>query len=60
MSNVFAVVGEDRDDPDRLLILGEDGQFYRYVFTDGVVTPVQPDDGRVIEPNAPPVEKVAA
>ena len=28
MTNVFAVVGEHRDEPTRLLLLGEDGRYY--------------------------------
>ena len=30
MTNVFAVVGEHRVEPDRLLLLGEDGRYYAY------------------------------
>jgi len=29
-ANVFAVVGQHRDDPSRLLLLGEDGRYYAY------------------------------
>ncbi len=28
MTNVYAVVGEHRADPERLLLLGDDGRFY--------------------------------
>ena len=30
MTNVFAVVGEHRWEPGRLLLLGEDGRYYAY------------------------------
>jgi hypothetical protein len=36
---VFAVVGEHRTDPDRLLLLGDDGRFYTY--ETGVPTAVE-------------------
>lgn len=35
---VLAVVGEHRTDPDRLLLLGDDGQYYTYC--DDVDSPV--------------------
>ena len=41
---VYAVVGEHRDDPDRLLLLGADGQHYAYALPDGPTTPVEPDE----------------
>jgi hypothetical protein len=46
---VLAVVGERRDDPDCLLLLGEDGRHYRYQLTDGTTMPVVPDDAWVID-----------
>ncbi len=42
-TNVFAVVGEHRDDPSRLLVLGDDGQYYDYALTTGHAAPVEPD-----------------
>ncbi len=30
MTNLYAVVGEHRDEPGRLLLLGDDGQYYDY------------------------------
>lgn len=33
---VFAVVGEHRADPARLLLLGDDGHFYAYAIDDPV------------------------
>lgn len=41
MTNVFAVVGQHRADPARLLLLGEDGRFYAYA-ADGRPTAVEP------------------
>lgn len=41
MTNVFAVVGEHRREPGRLLLLGEDGRFYAYR-ADGAPMEVEP------------------
>ncbi len=30
MTNIFAVVGEHRTEPERLLLLGDDGRYYGY------------------------------
>lgn len=39
----LTVVGEDRDDPLLLLLLGDDGRYYAYSLTDGETAPVEPD-----------------
>lgn len=44
MTNVFAVVGERRDDPDHLLVLGDDGAYYDYTLTTGQAEPTEPGD----------------
>ena len=44
MSTVFAVVGQHREDPDRLLLLGEDGQHYDLRLPDGPTVPIEPDE----------------
>ena len=41
MTNVFAVVGEHRWEPGRLLLLGEDGRYYAYRAT-GAPIEVEP------------------
>jgi hypothetical protein len=46
---VFNVVGENRDDPDCLLLLGDDGQHYRYHLLDGTTAPAELDDHWVID-----------
>lgn len=58
MPTVFAVVGENRDDPDRLLLLGADGRHYQYDLPAGTATPVVPDDGWVLDPNPPPADEL--
>jgi hypothetical protein len=55
---IFSVIGENHDDPDRLLLLGTDGQHYQYQLLDGTTSPVDLDDHWVIDPNAPPAEEV--
>lgn len=37
---IFAVVGEHRANPDRLLLLGDDGRFYTYATDDVDVVPI--------------------
>ncbi len=44
MTNVFAVVGEHRLEPDRLLLLGDDGHYYAYAAPSGQPTEVDPSD----------------
>ena len=43
--NVLAAVGERRDDPDHLLLLGDDGRYYDLHLTDGATIPLPPDPG---------------
>lgn len=45
MPNVLAVVGEHRDDPNHLLLLGEDGHHYDLRLTDGTTIPLAPEPG---------------
>jgi hypothetical protein len=54
---VLAVVGEHLDDPDRLLLLGEDGRHYQYQLSDGTTIPVEPDDAWVIDPEYAAIER---
>ena len=42
VTNVFAVVGEHRDEPGRLLLLGDDGHFYAYGTEEGRPTQIEP------------------
>ena len=41
MTNVFVVVGQHEAEPERLLLLGDDGRYYAYA-ADGQPTTVQP------------------
>ncbi len=50
-TTVFAVVGEHRDDPDHLLVLGADGQHYDLHLPDGVTLPVDPDEEWRLDPS---------
>jgi len=49
MTNIFAVVGEHRRDPDRLLVIGQDGNTYDYRVPTGQFVPAEPreDDWEV-------------
>lgn len=39
----LVVVGEDRNDPRHLLLLGDDGLFYAWSLLDDDTAPVEPD-----------------
>jgi hypothetical protein len=43
MTIVFAVVGEHRDNPNHLSVLGDDGQYYDYGLSTGQAALVDPD-----------------
>src|SRR6478752_3693664 len=49
MTNIFAVVGEHRVDPDRLLVVGQDGNTYDYNVPADQLLPTEPreDDWQV-------------
>jgi hypothetical protein len=53
---VFAVVGEHRDDPTCLLLLGEDGQHDAYRLLDGAVLAIEPDDAWRVDGARPPLD----
>ncbi len=59
MAVVFVAVGEHRADPDRLLLLGEDGRFYAHALPDGTTTPVEPSEDWVIDEHAPAAHGIA-
>jgi hypothetical protein len=46
------VVGEHRDDPHRLLLLGSDANYYEYSISDGNTMPVSPNGEWNIERQA--------
>ena len=52
MTNVFAVVGEHREEPSRLLLLGDDGHYYAYGSTENQPTEVEPTDEWEIDQDA--------
>ncbi|HEV2067787.1 MAG TPA: hypothetical protein VGR08_13215 [Thermomicrobiales bacterium] len=48
--NELTVVGENKDDPSQLLMMGTDGNYYAYSLPDEAWRVVEPDDRWVIEP----------
>lgn len=46
----LTVVGENKQDPSQLLVMGVDGSYYAYSLTDGDARVVEPDDRWNIEP----------
>jgi hypothetical protein len=60
MTNIFVVVGEHRDNPVRLLLLGADGRYYEEALPSGRVTPADLGDAWIVDAEAPQVEEIAA
>ena len=44
-----AVIGERKDDPDQLLLLGENGSYYAYSIPTDTVAPIEPDENWKME-----------
>ena len=59
VTTVFAVVGEHRDDPNHLLLLGADGQHYDFSLPDGPTVPVEPDERWAVDEGVPSAEELA-
>lgn len=57
MTTTYAVVGEHRDDPDRLLLLGDDGRHYVLELPDSVLTLSRLDDEWTFDPEVIPYEE---
>lgn len=49
----LAVVGEHKDNPEELLLIGPDGSYYAYSPTKGNPEPVEPDDTWEVETESP-------
>ena len=45
----FQVIGELRDDPHHLLLLGSDGHYYGYDIISGEINELQPDDSWAVD-----------
>jgi hypothetical protein len=60
MTSIFVVVGEHRDDPLRLLLLGADGRYYDQTLPSGRPVPADPAGAWIVDPEAPLVEEIAA
>ena len=52
MTNIFAVIGEHRTEPSRLLLIGADGQYYAYATDATEPREVVPSDEWAIDPDA--------
>ncbi len=59
MPTVYSVIGEHRDNPDRLLVLGSDGRHYALVLPSGAASPTEPTEEWAIDPYPPNLEDVA-
>ena len=49
----LAVVGEHKDDPEELLLLGKDGNYYAYSTATEAILPVEPDEQWDVQTDAP-------
>lgn len=58
MTTVFAVVGQHEEDPDLLLLLGDDGRHYQYDVTSETTAPTEPAAGWIVDPDAPTPDEV--
>lgn len=47
--NELAVVGENKNDPSQLLLLGADGHYYAYSLPDGDTKEIDPNDDWEVE-----------
>ena len=47
--NEFAVVGENKDDPDQLLLQDPNGAYYALTLPDGEARPIAPDEHWSVE-----------
>ena len=57
----FALIGEHREDSDRLLLLGDDGRCYAYRLPNGTPVPVEPDEEEwAVDPALPSAENLFA
>ncbi len=45
----FQLIGELKDDPHRLLLLGNDGACYAFDTIDGEIAPLEPDDSWAVD-----------
>lgn len=59
MTNVFAAIGQHRDDPDCLLLLGADGLHYGQVLPDGQPELVEPDETWDVDDEVPGPDEIA-
>jgi hypothetical protein len=58
MPTVYSVIGEHRDNPDRLLALGSDGKHYALTLPSGATAPTEPGDEWAIDSLPPDPEDV--
>lgn len=45
----FQVIGELRENPEKLLVIGDDGQCYAYDILRGEISPLEPDDSWAVD-----------
>ena len=53
MPKQFAVIGEHDADPDRLLVVGEDGQYYAWELATDATVPIEVDEEWTVDEAVP-------
>jgi hypothetical protein len=61
MATIFSVIGSHQENPDRLILLGDDGQHYELELPLGTPTPVEPaEDEWLFDPVIPNFDEITA
>lgn len=58
MATIFSVIGAHHEDPDRLIMLGDDGLHYQLELPQGTPIPVEPTDEWQFDSVIPEVEDI--
>jgi hypothetical protein len=56
----YQVIGELKENPHHLLLMGDDGQCYAYDLVSGEILPLQPDDSWAVDVTHPALLRGAA
>jgi hypothetical protein len=59
MTNQFSIIGQHRENPDQLLLLGDDGQHYATDISMSEPVPVKSDEDYLIDEYVPDFDDLA-
>ena len=60
MATIFSVIGAHQEDPDRLILLGDDGHHYQLELPQVNPTPVEPSDEWQLDQPSPSLDELIA